>query len=108
MNLNRKLKNNLETNDNENTNTKNMWYNKSSFKRYIHSDIDLALKKNKDWKINKFFDKGKISSKQPNLAPKISRKRKINKTYGQQKGGSNKGQRRILLKFRLKNRKKNQ
>ena len=45
MNLNRKLKNNLETNDNENTNTKNMWCNKSSFKRYIHSDIDLALKK---------------------------------------------------------------
>ena len=57
MQLNRKFKNNLETNDNENTTTQNMWYNKSSFKKYIHSNIDLALKKKKkDWKI-KFFKK---------------------------------------------------
>ena len=47
MQLNRKFKNNLETNDNENTTTQNMWYNKSSFKKYIHSNIDLPLKKKK-------------------------------------------------------------
>ena len=47
MQLNSKFKNNLETNDNENTTTQHMWYNESSFKKYIHSNIDLALKKKK-------------------------------------------------------------
>ena len=64
--IKREIKRFLETNDNENTTTQNLWgYSKSSSKREVYSNTILNQ------------ETRKTSNRQPNFTPKTTGKRRI-------------------------------
>ena len=72
----------LETNDNEDTTTQNLWHGAKAVLRGKHVAIQVFLKKRR-----------KISNQQLIIPPQNIRKRRTNKTQNQQKEGNHKNQR---------------
>ena len=63
----RQIKKFLETNDNENTTTQNLWCSKSSSKREVYNNTILPQ------------ETRKTSNRQPNFTPTTIRKRRTKK-----------------------------
>ena len=67
----------MEKNENKDTMAPNLWDAESGSKREVYSNASIPQ------------EARKFSNKQPNLIPKVARKR-TNKTHNQQKEGNNK------------------